>query len=831
MPKKRKKKTSARKKQNTARVKKAENKSTARQNKEREIEQKAQKAERSRRLVEHSSALFFGLGSLLLAAAIIPGQSAWLWFHHAYRGVFGIGVYIVAALCVAEAVAFSFESVKKRGGAFVKYGFAALAVFLTAWHVFAFAYSSEYLQYTSWFDQIINEFYAARIHLSGGALGALLGAPLGKMGQTPALIILGVSFVTLLLFWTRQNIVSVAKGVGIAAKKITPRRKKSADKHRKKSEPFGEEQAEAALNEEFQERSKSSIARIFEGSANTKKNPPPAPKKHPKDPFGIFTQQKSQDESTAKKTVKKTAQTSAPSSPVPVIEDAAYCCPPLSILKNTAGGGANARAEELERNTARTLIETLESFGVRATIDNISRGPSVTRYELVPEAGVRINKITNLSDDIALRLAAVGVRIEAPIPGKSAIGIEVPNKIKAAVGLREILDSPVYKRSRSKLNVALGRDISGNVVCADLAKMPHLLIAGTTGSGKSVCMNTMIVSLLFNAAPDEVRMLMIDPKQVEFAIYNGVPHLEIPVVNDPRKAAAALTWAVGEMEKRYKLLAERGARDLSSYNEISARTGDFEMMTRIVIFIDELADLMMIAQKEVEDSICRIAQKARAAGIHLVIATQRPSVDVITGLIKANVPSRIALSVSSQVDSRTILDAAGAEKLLGYGDMLFAPVDLQKPVRVQGCYISDAEVEQVVQFVSRQCNTEYDDSIQNEIESLAADIGKSKKGASFGDELVSTAGGSGERDDMFEEAIRVVVDAQMASTTLLQRRLKLGYARASRVIEELEQAGIVGPFEGSRPRKVLISKVQYHERTALGGSFIPGAQEAPPWED
>ena len=386
------------------------------------------------------------------------------------------------------------------------------------------------------------------------------------------------------------------------------------------------------------------------------------------------------------------------------------------------------------------------------------------------------------------------------------------------VSLREIIETPIYKNAKSKLNVALGKDITGNVICADVAKMPHLLIAGTTGSGKSVCLNSMIVSILFNATPDEVKLVMIDPKQVEFTIYNGIPHLLVPVVSDPRKAAGALGWAVTEMLQRYKMFSEKSVRDIKGYNKLAETDNTVTPMPHIVIFIDELSDLMMAAPNEVEDSICRLAQMARAAGMHLVIATQRPSVNVITGVIKANIPSRIALSVSSQIDSRTILDAAGAEKLLGNGDMLFSPVGISKPVRVQGCFLSDEEVETVVKFIKNQSDEKkYDEGVMQEIERQAA-METSKKSAAAS---ASSDGDDSSGDEMMPKAIEVVVEAQMASTTLLQRKLKLGYARAARIVDELEQRGIVGPFEGAKPRKVLISKQQWMEMNALANSSAP----------
>ncbi len=465
-------------------------------------------------------------------------------------------------------------------------------------------------------------------------------------------------------------------------------------------------------------------------------------------------------------------------------------------------------------------MSCLNDFGVDTKIVDICRGPSVTRYEIQPAPGVKISRITGLADDIAMNLASsAGVRIEAPIPNKNAVGIEVPNKSRATVTLREIITTDEFRNAKSKLNVALGRDITGNAICADLAKMPHLLIAGTTGSGKSVCLNAMIVSLLYNASPDEVKLLMIDPKQVEFTVYNGIPHLIVPVVSEPRKAAGALSWAVTEMLNRYKMFSEKNVRDFTGYNNLGRSDPDFTPMYHIVIFIDELSDLMMVAPGEVEDSICRLAQMARAAGIHLVIATQRPSVNVITGIIKANIPSRIALSVSSQVDSRTIIDNAGAEKLLGYGDMLFNPVSLNKPIRVQGCFLSDEEVENVVQFIKKQEESAYDDEIMEEIERNAAVEPKKARGNK------SANLDSDDTDELFRDAVALVVNNQMASTTLFQRKLNLGFSRAGRIMDQLEERGIVGPKNGSKPREVLISKQEYMEKYAMRDNPFGGASD------
>ena len=431
---------------------------------------------------------------------------------------------------------------------------------------------------------------------------------------------------------------------------------------------------------------------------------------------------------------------------------------------------------------------------------NASCGPSVTRYELQPEQGVKVSRIVGLADDIKLNLAVADLRIEAPIPGKAAVGIEVPNSENTAVMLGDLLESKEFKNSKSPISFAVGKDIAGKVVVTDIAKMPHLLIAGATGSGKSVCINTLIMSILYKATPDEVKLIMIDPKVVELSVYNGIPHLLIPVVTDPKKAAGALNWAVQEMEHRYQTFADNGVRDLADYNKKIRSQPDGQTLPQIVIAIDELADLMMTASKEVEDAICRLAQKARAAGMHLIIATQRPTTDIITGLIKANIPSRIALSVMSQVDSRTILDTGGAEKLLGHGDMLYLPNGMPKPIRVQGCFVSTEEIEKTVAFVKQQAQAAYDDSALVGVEQNIPVL----KG--------ETASPDGNADPRLEEAIQAVVELGQASTSSLQRYLNVGYARAARMIDELEKMGIVSGYNGAKPRKVLMTKQQYEER-------------------
>jgi len=485
-----------------------------------------------------------------------------------------------------------------------------------------------------------------------------------------------------------------------------------------------------------------------------------------------------------------------------------YQIPSLKLLNPSSSDIDDTNLEQELKDNADRLKNVLSSFNVEVEIKAISRGPSVTRYEVKPAKGVKVSKITNLSDDIALNLAAEGVRIEAPIPGKSAVGIEVPNSQKDTVSLRELLESPEFKNAKSKLTFGVGKDIAGNVIIGDIAKMPHMIIAGATGSGKSVCTNSIIMSILYHAAPEEVKLILIDPKIVEFRVYDGIPHLLIPVVTDPKKAAGALNWAVQEMLRRYDIFAKNSVRNLEDYNRICRDKPELELdrMPQIVICIDELADLMMTASKEVEEAICRLAQLARAAGMHLIIATQRPTTDIITGLIKANIPSRIALSVMSQIDSRIILDIGGAEKLLGHGDMLYLPSGQPKPIRVQGCYVSTEEIEKVVEFIKNQSDqVVYNEEIERAVDQMAASGDKKKGGSS---EDIALSGDA----DLIEQAIEVVVAAGQASTSNLQRRLRLGYARAARIMDELEEKGIIGPYEGAKPRKVLISRLELEQR-------------------
>ena len=494
--------------------------------------------------------------------------------------------------------------------------------------------------------------------------------------------------------------------------------------------------------------------------------------------------------------------------------EGAYRYPPITLLDENTDDNHQEVGAELRLNSQR-LASALSSFGVDAHPGEVVHGPSVTRYEFTLDQGVKLSKLTNLSDDIALALGATGVRI-APIPGKiSAVGIEVPNKAVTAVRIRDVIESREFTNHPSTVAFAVGKDIGGSAIVGNIARLPHVLIAGTTGSGKSVCTNSLIVSLLYKSTPDEVRFIMVDPKMVELAPYNGIPHLLIPVVTDPKKAAGALQWAVYEMMKRYKMFSERGVKDLAGFNALCESDPELKKLPTVVVVIDELADLMLVAAKEVEESICRVAQMGRAAGMHLVIATQRPSSDVITGLMKANIPSRIAFAVASSLESRIILDTTGAEKLVGKGDMLYFPLGNQKPTRVQGCFITPEEIERVVNFVKESGAADYSDEVMEKIEEV---MKQSEKGGGKSAGGSAPADGDEGCDELLGAAVEVILETGQASVSMLQRRLKLGYSRAARLVDQMEERGIVGPFEGSKPRQLLITKEQWQE-LKMKGSF------------
>ena len=764
---------------------------------------------------ELNAIILFALGVLLLLLAAIPGDNAWNTVHNVLRGLMGWCCYLMGPLMMIVAVLLTMDRTAITPG--LKSASVVLMVLLLCGITHIIGGSAA----EGTFAESIKALYRGGTALTGGGACAILFGvyPLRWLGRTGALIVDILLFFVFFMISTGTTLIGLFRGAAKPVKKLEEAYTAAVENR--------QAAAEAAEAAQKKNRRNFNIDVALEGEEKS----PAAARKEALTKEGEASRRKVERLTDAMKVSTNTGRAydfdSEPDKPVestpapepqpdfqpvaPPVANAAF--PPVNLLEEPKAARGGNTQKELRAN-ADLLVDTLRSFGVETRIVDISRGPAVTRYELQPSAGVKISRITNLADDIALNLAAGGVRIEAPIPNKAAIGIEVPNKDIAAVPIREIIDSTEFTGAKSRLSVALGKDISGRICLADLAKMPHLLIAGATGSGKSVCINSIIISLLYKASPEEVKLLMIDPKVVELGGYNGIPHLLVPVVTDPKKAAGALCWAVGEMLNRYKLFAATGTRDLEGYNRLAAEREELHPMPQIVIIIDELADLMMAAPKDVEDYICRLAQMARAAGMHLVIATQRPSVDVITGLIKANIPSRISFAVSSQIDSRTILDMGGAEKLLGRGDMLYYPVGSSKPTRVQGCFVTDSEVERVVTFIKQGEKGEYDDTIMTEIEQSAAQV--KGKGGSSGSAAASGGDAEGtDGDELLEQAIAVVVEAGLASTSLLQRRLKVGYARAARLVDEMEEKGIVGPFEGSKPRKVLMTKDQYYERKTM----------------
>ena len=772
---------------------------------------------------QKTAIILFASSALFACMVIIEGENVWTYLHNAMLGLFGYCAYIWPFMLLYLSIAFAVN--KPLGN--IATNLTGIGVFTTliGGLIHIFLYGDGINNDSVWL-QMKQSWLPAQGKINGGALGALVGGGCAKIvGSTAAAIIIIIVLAVLFMLLTGTTLpklfLSLTKPVKKAGELAGNRKAAAAARAAAAAEePRTETKREFVLPpvEPVQDNDNPQLAEEYIPAVPAEFLPvaETGPSRL-KDGLQPVKENAQKGGGAQKQHVSPFTAMSGDDKPQNGRAFEHYQLPPIDCLNAPVVSGWG-NTEEEQRSTANKLIETLRSFGVSARVVGICPGPSVTRYEIQPDAGVRISKITNLSDDLALRLAASHVRIEAPIPNKSAIGIEIPNSKRVSVTIREIIDTNQYRSVKSKLNVALGKDITGNIVCADLAKMPHLLIAGTTGSGKSVCLNTMIISILYNASPTEVKMLMIDPKQVEFSLYNGIAHLEVPVVCDPRKAAGALGWAVSEMQKRYKLFSECNARDIESYNKMIEKTPGGKKMYRIVIFIDELSDLMMVAPNEVEDSIFRLAQMARAAGMHLVVATQRPSVDVITGTIKANIPSRIAFSVSAQLESRIILDMSGAEKLVGNGDMLFNPVGMSKPLRVQGCYISEREVENVVSYVKSQSEYSYDEEIMKEIERHAA--AEKKRGGAGGDDQ-----GGDDDDDMLPKAIQVVAQAQIASTTLLQRRLKLGYARAARIMDSLEEKGIIGPFEGSKPRKVLITKQQYREKYAMSDEFADSVDD------
>lgn len=811
--------------------------------------------------------ILLALAVLSFCLLFIKGNFVWSFISNSIYGIFGGSAVLISVSLLYIAIMTAKEKEVHRLK--TKVGFCALTVFLacTLWYIFSGYQKGNY------FVELGHEFMAgfngdSFVSRGGGLFGALLGYPMSYgFGNTISVILLVLLILVLLLIITGVSLLDIAK----AARK--PMEKAMHQAEIRKQERI-EKEKQRELEKSYEEES---LVPAYNGPIDIPLDGPIRKKK--KDNSSNENKNNNEDISLAKQRdgtdnlidiIKKANQQIEEDNPstldaikenvrkekTQALKDASklanradeiidetealnkeikeydtgthsdYQFPPVQLL-NLAHNTNSANINNELQEKAEKLVSTLDSFGVKVTITNICRGPSVTRYEIQPAPGVKISKITNLADDIALNLAANGVRIEAPIPGKAAVGIEVPNKVVSMVSMRELIDSEEFRNAKSKLTCVLGRDISGEIVTTDLAAMPHLLIAGTTGSGKSVCVNSLLMSILYRATPDEVKFLLIDPKMVEFSKYKGIPHLLIPVVFDSKKAAASLNWAVSEMDQRYNLFSEYDCKDINSYNELIESNLKYiseqdvpegeepdvlevnglpvrkEKMFRCVIAIDELADLMMTAPSEVEESICRLAQKARAAGMHLVIATQRPSVNVITGVIKANIPSRISLKVSSNIDSRTILDFGGAEKLIGKGDMLYSPVGAPKPIRVQGCFASDKEIEGVTRYIKNHHRSQYNEEVEARIKKITVDGMDADNKDSNGDL---------DLDEKIEEAIKIVIDAGQASTSLVQRKLKVGYARAGRMIDEMESLGIVGPHQGSKPREVLMTYQDWLER-------------------
>lgn len=777
---------------------------------------KSQTTQRQEDKLRITGIVIFALSIIFFCLAIITGSGVWTVLHNVYVGTFGIfAACVFPLISIVVMLFYSFNNAELS-----KFIAKSIETVIMVLIISTFVHVVSHSTGGDFKEVIVESYKSAPISFNGGFIGAVFGWLLLSLGKAPAIVVSIVLFLVDFMLLTGITVAQFFSGAAKPAKvtyeKVAPAINERRERRRMNKEnidvpldiepPEDEEKPKKrrTKKEVFDPQEETSVPKdiIDEINAATARN------KKERESKAAQKKAKSIDEivenaSKENDTPKTETFTVSKDSMEAKVND--YKLPNVELLKKAAKKSTKDISGELKEN-AQMLIETLHSFNVDATITDISRGPTVTRYELKPAAGIRISKITNLADDIALNLAATHVRIEAPIPGKAAVGIEVPNTIKNTVSMRELIDTPEFNQQSSLLSAGLGKDIAGKCVYCDISKMPHLLVAGTTGSGKSVCMNSIITSILYRAKPDEVKFLMIDPKQVEFSKYAGIPHLLVPVVTDPRKAAGALGWAVSEMLQRYQRLSQVGVRDIEGYNKYVSKHEDMDLMPKIVIFIDEFADLMMAAPKEVEDSVCRLAQMARAVGMHLVIATQRPSVDVITGLIKANISSRIALTVSSQIDSRTILDASGAEKLLGHGDMLYSPIGATKPVRVQGCFISDEEVEQLCDFVKNQGESQYDENIAKEIEAKAV---QDKKSSPFEDD------GDGEQlDALFEKAVDVVLETGTASTSFLQRKLSVGYARGAKIIDQLQEKGIIGPANGAKPREILINRQQWLEMQA-----------------
>jgi S-DNA-T family DNA segregation ATPase FtsK/SpoIIIE len=766
--------------------------------------------------------IIFALGLFSLFLIIIEGSSGWFAIHKFLKGIFGIGVLFLPFLLIYTSV-----KIAKDGNSdtVARRLFASLGIMLLICG-FIQIYANN-LDDSFTFSEKMKQLYSnGKVFKGGGWVSAVVALTLtGILGDTGAIIVVSLLLLVFLMLLTNTGPVEFFGMIGkffksLATSKVKPTYETNVTKQSKKESPKQiESNVKKIENKPVDEKidlpnEEDIISEIEEITEKPEK----------KFGFGKKNQENEQSKIDAEteELIRKSLENHSKKNKISVeevidiqreitanrvVEQIQYVKPALTMLKQGVNNSDDEQAVEEMRQKADLLIDTLKSFGVEARITGVFRGPSVTRYEVQPAAGVKVSRITSLADDIALNLAAAGIRMEAPIPGKAAVGIEIPNISKDIVSLREILDSEDFRNAKSKLSFAVGKDIAGNTIIGDVAKMPHVIIAGATGSGKSVCTNSIIMSVLYNADPSEVKLILVDPKIVEFKVYDGIPHLLIPVVTDPRKAAGALNWAVAEMDRRFNLFADNGVKNLQEFNE-KVQSGEIETdkKPQIVIVVDEFADLMMTASKEVEEAICRLAQKARAAGMHLIIATQRPTTNVITGLIKANIPSRVALSVMSQIDSRTILDIGGAEKLLGHGDMLYLPNGMPKPIRVQGCFCSTREIEGVVTFIKAQGEAHYSEDIMNDIE-RSVPLSKGETGGGNTDDAFLDSD-----VDLMEKVIKIAVDNGQLSTSMIQRKLKLGYNRAARIVDELEEAGIVGPADGAKPRRVLITPQQYMER-------------------
>lgn len=739
----------------------------------------------------------------IITAILIYGNSGYMGnlLNEVFGGIFGLLKYVVPIVPFVWAV-YLLSNYKEN----IMAKIVPIAVLMLCFSAIMTLYQilNNVLEYNVSFSEVVDRAYhLGTTNRGGGLIGILLAYPLSKLFEPIAalIIVIGIAIIVLVLLFKLNPSEYMADFVNKKHEEKVEREEQNM-KRKKQSviqadlgdEAYAKPETSRERREREKEERRREALKVDEqltiNMMNNEKN------NNKSDGYienNLFKQVGEQKEDKTKEVLQLEHAL--------VVEDEHYEYPPVELLSMNNKKVTRGSAKALAENAAK-LQKTLFSFGVSAKVENVSVGPTITRYELKPAEGTRVSKIANLADDIALNLAAETIRIEAPIPGKQAVGIEVPNEKKEAVHLREVIESDEFENNKSKLSVALGKDVAGNTVIADIAKMPHVLIAGSTGSGKSVCINSIITSIIYNAKPSEVKLVMVDPKVVELSVYNGIPHLLIPVVTDPKKAAGALAWAVIEMDDRYNKFAQKGVRDLKGYNKAIEKENENAKLPQIVIIIDELADLMMVAAKDVEEAICRLAQKARAAGMHLVIATQRPSVDVITGLIKANVPSRIAFAVSSQVDSRTILDCSGAEKLLGKGDMLFYPVGSTKPQRVQGAFVSDDEVEKIVDFVKSNAGEVV---YNNEIIETIENSNKSDK------ELLESETSENTCDPLLNEAIETVVETGQASTSFIQRKFKVGYARAGRIIDQMEERGIISGYQGSKPREVLMSKERWEE--------------------